>query len=365
MLRVGLVGTSWWADAMYLPALADHPRGAITAVCGRDPERTQDAATRWGVERAFTDWREMLESGSVDAVIVCSPNDTHYPITMAAIDRGFHVLCEKPIAVSAAEATAMAAAADAAGIVSMVPFTYRWMPTNQWLKTLVDDGFVGRPYHLNMRYYAGYARESDYAWRFDAERSGGGLLGDLGTHWLHLARWWLGEVTAIGAMSATFVQRGPRPDGSSYVQGEDSAVISVRFQSGAYGILQVSAVCWEGTKFGQTHHVDLHGSEGTLYSVNDWDLVQEVRGLRADMEGGPTVLPVPDHLWQGARRSTVHDTYRDVFRRGDSMTRSWVDAAVEGRPCQPDLAEGARVQRLVELAAESAHADGRLLPAVP
>ncbi len=364
MLRVGLVGTSWWADAMYLPALADHPRGAITAICGRDPERTLDAADRWGIEHAFTDWTELLDSGLIDAVIVASPNDTHHDITMAAIERDLAVLCEKPVALTASEAEAMARAAAARGLVTMVPFTYRWMPTHQWIKELIDDGYVGRPYHLTLRYFAGFARDPAYSWRFDVEHSGGGLLGDLGSHCLHLARWWLGEVSAIGALSTTFVDREPRPDGSPYVQGEDASTITVRFDSGAVGTLQVSAMCWEGTPFGQTQDVEIHGSDGTLYAVNDWDSVQEVRGVRAG-ELGLRVLPVPEHLWQGARRSPVPDTYRDIFRRSDAMARAWVDAVVDGRPCQPDLAEGARVQRLLETAAESARCDSRLLPVDP
>jgi predicted dehydrogenase len=283
---------------------------------------------------------------------------------MAAIERDMAVLCEKPVALSAADAAAMAAAAEARGLVTMVPFTYRWMPTNRWIKELVDDGYVGAPYHMTFRYYAGYARDSAYSWRFDVERSGGGLLGDLGGHCLHLARWWLGEVTAIGALATTFVERDGRPDGSAYVQGEDAATISVRFASGAFGTLQISAMCWEGTPFGQTHDVEIHGRDGTLYSVNDWDTVQEVRGVRAGEEG-LRVLPVPDHLWDGARRNPVHDTYRDVFRRGDAMTRTWVDAVADGRPCQPDLAEGARVQLLLEAATESARSDSRLIPVAP
>ena len=123
-------------------------------------------------------------------------------------------------------------------------------------------------------------------------------------------------------------------------------------------------MCWEGTPFGQTQDVEIHGSDGTLYAVNDWDSVQEVRGVRAG-ELGLRVLPVPEHLWQGARRSPVPDTYRDIFRRSDAMARTWVDAVVDGRPCQPDLAEGARVQRLLETAAESARSDSRLLPVDP
>ena len=93
-LRVGLVGTSWWADAMYLPAIADHPHGRIAALCGRDEGRTRARAEQWGIGQVFTDWDVMLASGDIDAVIVSSGNDTHYAITKAAIERGLPVLCE-------------------------------------------------------------------------------------------------------------------------------------------------------------------------------------------------------------------------------------------------------------------------------
>src|SRR5262245_58964954 len=86
---------------------------------------------------------------------------------MAAIERGFTVLCEKPVALTASDAEAMAAAAEARGLTTMVPFTYRWMPTHRWIKELIDDGYVGRPYHLNLRYFTGFARDPGYSWRFD------------------------------------------------------------------------------------------------------------------------------------------------------------------------------------------------------
>lgn len=361
-LRVGLIGTSWWADAMYLPALADHPDGAITALCGRDEGRARARAEHWRIPDVFTDWEAMLESGTIDALIVASANDTHYAMTKAAIERGLPVLCEKPVALHPDQAVELADMAEAAGLTTMVPFTYRWMPSNQWVKRLVDDGYLGDHRHLNMRYYAGYARGAEYAWRFDPELSGSGVIGDLGSHWLHLARWWFGEVTEIGAVATTFSERPRRDDGTRYRTAEDSAVITVRFASGAYGSLQVSAVCWEGTPFGQTHHAELHGTDGTLTTVIDWDHVQEVRGLRTGETGPAPVLPIPDEYWRGARRSPVGDTYRDVFRRAETMTREWLSAAAAGRSCHPDLREGARVQVLLAAAIRSASSDGRMIP---
>jgi predicted dehydrogenase len=343
---------------MYLPALADHPIGRITAICGRDLDRARSVAGVWTIPKAYNDWATMIDSGELDAIIVASPNETHYEIAVAALDRGLPVLCEKPLGMNVAEAHEMAAAARQSGAVTMVPFTYRNMPTNQFVKQLIVDGYVGRPYHLILRYFAGYARDGAYAWRFDQARAGSGILGDLGSHWLDMARWFLGEVTAVSAHSDCFVDRDPRPDGSNYVQVEDSAVIHARFESGASATLHCSAVCWEGTPFGQIHELDLHGSDGTLHALNDWDTVQEVRGVRAGEKGPARPLPIPDSVWNGAPREQVHDTYRHIFRRTETMTRQWVTAVAEARPVEPDFATGARIQELVAAAVTSAATDG-------
>src|SRR5579859_7819669 len=156
MVRVGVVGTSLWADSMYLPALQNHPKGKIVAVCGRDPDRTQVFAARWNIPHFYTDFRKLLDAGGLDALIVASANDSHHPITMAALDAGLHVLCEKPLALNAIQAREMADKAKSSGRKNMVPFTYRYMPTNRYLKQLIDEGYIGRPYHLNIRYYADY-----------------------------------------------------------------------------------------------------------------------------------------------------------------------------------------------------------------
>ena len=357
-VRVGLVGTSWWAEAMYLPALADHPVGRITAVCGRDHDHTRKGAAEWEIPNAFDDWSKMFDSGEIDAVIVASTNETHHEITMAALDRGLPVLCEKPLGMSVAEAQQMADAAREQGVVTMVPFTYRFMPTNQFVKQLIDEGYVGQPYQLSMRYFAGYARSGEYAWRFDEAKAGSGILGDLGSHWLDMARWFLGEITAVSAHSDRFVPRGPRPDGTAYTRSEDNAVILARFESGASATLQISAVCWEGTPFGQIHELDLHGSGGTLHAINDWATVQEVNGVRAGEPGPAQQLTIPSSAWNGAPHSPVHDTYRHMFRRTEAMTRGWATAIACGRPVEPDFATGARVQQLVAAAITSASTDG-------
>jgi levoglucosan dehydrogenase len=353
MIRVGIVGTSPWADAMYLPALTQHPLAEVVAVCGRNRERAENFADRWKISGVYTDYRQMIENAGLEAIIVATTNDAHYPITMAALEAGLHVLCEKPLALNAKQAREMADRATAIGVKNMVPFTYRYMPSVRYLKRLIDDGYIGHPYHLHLRYYADYGRKAEYNAFFDSDVSGAGVIADLGPHWFHLARWFYGEISGLSCTLSTLVQRPNKADGSEYTRADDSAVVTVQFTNGAYGVLQMSTLCWEGTKFGQTHHLDFHGSDGTLYSEIDWDRVQEVHGVKGG-EAGQRDLPIPDDLWNGARRDTVHNTYRDVFRTQDNMAREFITAIAEDKPVYPDFNEGARVQALIDASVQSA-----------
>ena len=352
MVRVGVVGTSWWADSMYLPALKQHPQAQVAAVCGRDYKRLQEFAARWEIPCTYTDYRSLIDRDDLDAIVIATANNSHYPIAMSALDAGLHVLCDKPLAQNAEHAREMADLARAKSLKTMVPFTYRYMPTTRYVKQLLDEGFIGKPYHLNMRYYTGYGRNPDYSWRFDADIAGSGVIGDLGSHWLHLARWFFGEITALSCFCDTVIERPEAPHGHDYTRAEDTAALTVRFASGAYGLLQVTTLAYEGTAFGQTHHMEFHGSEGTLYHHIDWDTVQEIRGCQAGETPHP--IDVPEDVWQGVRRDTVHHTYKDVFRENNHMTRAFITAIADGTEIGPDFSEGARVQELVDAALQSA-----------
>ena len=110
-VRVGIIGTSWWADAMYMPALTNHPNCVVTATSGRNQERMDTFADRWSIEKRYTDPYELIKSGHCDAIVVATANDSHHPLTMAALAEGLHVLCEKPIGLDYGEAAEMAQAA--------------------------------------------------------------------------------------------------------------------------------------------------------------------------------------------------------------------------------------------------------------
>ena len=358
-VRVGIVGTSWWTDSMYLPALAHHGEGSVVALCGRNRDRADQLAKRWGVPHVFTDWRQMLDSGLIDAVIVAATNDLHYPVSIAAIEAGMAVLCEKPLALDVVEADAMAAAAASSGVVTMTPFTYRWMPTFATTKAALDAQMVGRPYHFTMRYLGQYGRDLSPVWRFDPDQPGAGVIADLGSHVLYLAEWLNGPITELGAVVATHRD----PDRGSFA-AEDTAYLTCRFANGSIGVLQACAMAWAGTSMGQTHHLDIHGSAGRLTAYNDWDTVQRVNFV-ADGAADPGIeLPLTDEagrpLDESVRLDSVHNTYRDIFRSTNAMTRAWVTSIATGTHCRPDFADGARVQHLIDAALTSVANDGQM-----
>ena len=356
-VKLGIVGTSWWADAMYMPALAKHPNADVRAVVGRNLDYTREFAEQWNVPNAYMSLEDLLSHETVDAIIIASPNKQHYTLAMTAIEHGLHVLCEKPLAMSYTEAVRMAEAAERAGVKTMVSFTYRFMPTSRYLKELIEQDYIGKPYHLNMRYYTGYARDGKYMWRFDLDESGSGVVGDLGTHWLYLADWFYGKIKAVTPMLEYHVSRQPRPDGQPYKPADDSAVMMLEFENGASGVLHLTALAYEETPFGQIHQMEFHGSGGTLHSFTDWDKTQSVSGAR-DGEGAVHNLPIPDHIWGTARRDIVHHTYKDVFRDHDFMARGFVSAIANDTASEPMFRDGARIQRYLDAALLSAQ-EGR------
>ena len=135
-VRVGIIGTSWWAEAMYLPSLESHPSAEVVAVCGRNRERGEEIAEKYGISHVFTDYRELIKKADLDAVVVATPDDLHFPMTMNALAAGLHVLCEKPLASNSDQAEKMYEKAQATRVKHMVLFTWRWQPHFQYLKQL-------------------------------------------------------------------------------------------------------------------------------------------------------------------------------------------------------------------------------------
>jgi len=148
-VRVGIIGTSWWTEMMFLSSFKSHSSAEILAICGRNRNRAEEMAKKYDIPQVFTDYRTLLEQDNLDAVVVATPDDLHFPMTMDALDAGLHVLCEKPMALNAQHAREMYDKAEAVGVKHMVLFTWRWQPHFRYLKQLVDDGYIGRCYQAN------------------------------------------------------------------------------------------------------------------------------------------------------------------------------------------------------------------------
>lgn len=160
-VRVGVIGTSYWADDFHLPTLKSHDAAVLAAICGRNEKRAQELADKYGVEQEFTNYEEMFDRAFLDAVCVVTPEDLHHPMVMAAVSAGLHVLCEKPMAFSAAQSAQMLAAAEKARVKHMVQFTNRGLPHYRFIKRLIDEGYLGEPYSAYFYWPSGWGPAQD------------------------------------------------------------------------------------------------------------------------------------------------------------------------------------------------------------
>jgi len=353
-VRLGLVGTSWWAELAFLPALATHSHAQVAAICGRNQERANEVATRFGVPHVYADYRAMIASGQIDAVIVATPDDLHYPITIAALDAGLHVLCEKPLALNAAHAQAMCERAEAAGVIHMVNFTWRLVPHLQHMRQLVAEGSIGRCLRAEFRFLGDYGRDSTYQWRFDGQRANG-ILGDLGSHVIDLAHWLVGDITAVSALLTAFVPRVDA-DGRPVAAANDVALLLVTFQNGALGSIEASAV-----DHASEIQIVLQGTAGRLEAgvpVGAGNLY-----LRGGLDGDKALVPldVPEHLWHAVPRAgSDFESMVTLLHQGPVGSRHFVDAILAGHQASPNFRDGWRAQVVLDAAIRAHEAGARV-----
>jgi len=351
-VRIGMIGTSWWADIMFLPSFKSHPAAEIAAICGRNRDRAQEMAKKYDIPHVFTDYREMIEKGGLDAVVVASPDDLHHSMTMEALDAGLHVLCEKPMALNALHAREMFEKAQATGAKHMVLFTNRWLPHFRYLKRLIDEGYIGSSYHAQFRVLSGYARTAEYLWRFDGRR-GNGILGDMGAHMIDFARFFVGEITKVNAHLTTFVER-PGAEGQVSVPTNDSAFLTLQFDNGAHGVIQASGLAHQADRAVKIS-VCLHGDAGSL-EVDQIFFGTEagatIRGARHDEEHF-RILTVPDDL----RENLDEAEFMDPYVKQSVGPRLFIDKILQDRPISPNFYDGLKVQEVIDAALES-HQNG-------
>jgi len=360
-VQIGIIGTGGWAEHMYLPSLRSHPKVEIAAICGRQRDRAEALAKRHGIASVFTDYRELIKRGNLHALLVATPDDLHYPVVMRALDAGLHVLCEKPLANSVDEASAMLAKAQAAGVKHMILFVARWTPHFRHVKRLLADNYIGRAFQAHFSFLTGFGRRGEYMWRFDRRRANGAVA-DLGSHMIDLARWYLGDVVNVNAHLATFIDR-PGADGDPLDQANDSALLTLEFAQGAHVTIEVSAVASTGDRWAE-QHLALHGETGALCAdvvFGGMERGAMVRGVRHSEVRFQT-LPVPQDLYNTFE--CPHDgtaLLPGLSLEPSIAPRAFVDAIVDGQPAFPDFHDGLKVQEVVDAALLS-HRTGCRVP---
>ena len=347
-VRLGIVGTSGWADFMYLSALRSYPQVEITAICGRNRGPAERLASKYNIHHVFNDYKEMINQGGLDAILIGAPDDLHYEMTMRSLGAGLHVLCDKPLALKAEQAWEMCQAAQNAKVIHMILFTYRWMPFFRYVRDLIDQGSVGRCYHAEFCFLMGYARQKEYQWRFDQRRANG-ALGDLGVHMIDMARWLVGDISRVSAQLGVFVDR-PGADGGLIDPANDSALLLVEFANGTHGTIQASVVAHLADREMQ-QQVKLYGEAGTLemdYQYGGPDAGTVVRAARSEDQEFQR-LEAPAEYWGDVSRADPWE----VFTKQSAGCRAFIDAILENQLVSPSFYDGYKAQQVIEGAINS------------
>jgi UDP-N-acetylglucosamine 3-dehydrogenase len=242
-VRFAVIGCGSIARHRHVKELAENKQAKLISLCDIVKPRAEELAKQYGVPKVYTDWREAVADKEVDAVVVATPNYLHAPMTIAALQAGKHVLCEKPMATSAAEAEQMIAAAKAAGRFLMIGHNQRLMPPHVKAKEILQSGRLGRV--LTFRTTFGHAGPEGWcvdksvnSWFFRKSEAFVGAMGDLGVHKADLIRWLLGEeVVEVGAFVTT---RDKRYANGELIDVDDNATCVLRTENGIIGNLIAS-----------------------------------------------------------------------------------------------------------------------------
>ena len=392
-IGVGMVGYAFMGRAhsqawQAVSRAFDPPlRPRLAAICGRDEAATRAAADRLGWAAAETDWRALIARDDVQLVDIVAPGNMHAPIAIEALRAGKHVLCEKPLANTLAEAAAMAAAADAAfprGARAMVGFNYRRVPAIALARRLVGQGRLGRLRHVRAVYLQDWLVDpgSPLTWRLQAEQAGSGALGDLGAHVIDLARFLTGdEIVGVSALSATFIDQRPLPgssgnadaegeatgtgdasragsaNGTGRVTVDDAVLFSARFGSGALGSFEATRYA-TGRK--NALRIELNGSAGSL--AFDLERLNELE-FYDGADAGPTagfrriLVTEAEHPYLSGWWPPGHTLgWEHTFTH---QAKDLLTAIAEGAQPEPSFGDGLAVQRVLDSVQRSAGADGR------
>lgn len=374
-LRVGMIGYGFMgrAHSNAYKRLNDffgvEHRPVLAAACARKRSKVETFAANWGYERVETDWGSLVEADDIDLIDICVPNRFHRDIAVAAAQAGKMVLCEKPLAMSVAEAEEMTEAVEKANVPNMVWFNYRRVPSIALAKQIVDEGRIGRPFHYRATYLQDWTIAEDVPqggaalWRLDAKAAGSGVTGDLLAHSIDTAMWLNGAITRVTAKTETFVKERMHTESGEVepVGIDDACMFLTEFANGSMGTFESTRYA-RGRKNFNT--LELNGADGSVYFdleepeyLQFFEYTQQQSGKKTE-----------DHLtgWRKIHTTNFEHPYMDKYwvpgtcigyeHTFLNALADFVIGIESGKPTQPDFRNALQTQRVCDAVLDSAKA---------
>jgi predicted dehydrogenase len=301
-LLVGVIGLGMGRH--HIAGYQNHPLAQVVAISDTDPARIQEIGDKYNISRRYTSAEQMLQEEKLDVVSIATPNKFHNPLALACYEAGCHVLCEKPMAMSAAEGREMLAAAQKAGKRLMINFSYRFTEQSMALKQQVDAGSIGDVYFARTIWHRRRGLPGFGGWFGQKALSGGGPLIDLGVHRIDLALWLMGYPKPVWVLGSTYnpISSVLAAKSNAKFDVEDLAVGLVKFDNGA--TLEVEASWAANIKESEFMETRLYGTLGGLVQRNleetykfEAELFVERDGAHFDMKLHPPVPPVTTPMY--------------------------------------------------------------------
>jgi len=330
----------------------------LKTISGRDKPKVEKMAQRWGWETAVDDWRRIIDDPEIKVVDICSPNNTHRDIAIAAFEAGKIVACEKPLAMNGAEAEQMAAAARKSGKVNTVWFNYRRVPAIAFARQLIDEGRIGRVYHFRALYLQDWTMDPSVPllWRMDKDVAGSGVTGDLHSHIVDLSNFLAGDIESVAGTSKIFINERERPEGGkSKVEIEDASIFVAKYTNGAIGHFEATRFA-NGRKNGNTF--EINGEVGSLY----FDLEDMSRLWYFDSRE-------PKHI-QGWRKISVWEEVHPYMKQWwvpgcaigyehtfGNQAADLMSAIAQNKPMRPNFDDGLKCQLVLDAVMEASSSD--------
>ncbi len=371
-VNVGIIGTKFmgkahsnaWHSVNKFFDVGLQP--VLKVACGRDPEGTKEFADRWGWEEAVTDWEKVVERDDVDIIDICTPTHLHKDMFIAAAENGKQIFCEKPAALSYAEAKEMYEAAEKAGVLHYLNHNYRRTPAVSFAKQMIDEGKIGQIFHWRGTYLQDWITDPDFplTWHLQRKYAGAGPHYDLNSHSVDLARYLVGEVSEVTAMLKTIIKERPLPGAGAgtfkagtgatdkgEVTVDDAAFMVVEFENGALGSFEASRFA-SGRK--NYNYFEIYGSKGSL--LFDLERMNELQYLNledpVDEQGFRTILvtnashPYVSAWWPpghiiGYEHEFVHAVY-DFLKAMENQTT-----------ITPNMYDGMKIMQVLEAGIKS------------